>query len=57
MMMHTARAKIRKNKNGYQVTFPKHLGDLLELSGDEEMEFSVTEYDDGGIECTAILLF
>ncbi len=57
MMMHTARAKIRKNKNGYQITFPKHLGDLLELSGEEEMEFSVTEYDDGDVECTAILLF
>lgn len=57
MMEHRANSKIRHNRNGYVVTFPKHLGDLLELSGNEELEFTVTEYEDGSIDCNAILLF
>lgn len=57
MFEHHARTKLRKTGKGYTVTFPKHLADRMELEGNEHIEWTVTEYSDGSVECTAIMTF
>lgn len=57
MMEHRATSRIRKNGNGFNLQFPKHLANMMELTGGEVVEWVVTEYDDDTVECTAVMLF
>lgn len=46
MKKHIASARIRRTNGSYTVTIPKFIGELLQLSSNDKLEFIVEEYED-----------